>query len=543
MQPHPETTPVTSCTIIDATDRSIRQTLGETSTLARLIWVDAGLASPPLCSGLARCGRCRVRITEAAPAPHEDDREFFSAEDISAGWRLACRHAPAHGMVVHVPLPVMPHRHASRPKHPGPFRLAVDLGTTSLQWSLLAPDGTVAAQGSETNPQMGAGSDVMSRIAMARSDKGRGRLRELVLQALRRIVADVEGTPATADAVPPAGSGDEPTTACGYESRVEELCVAGNTAMTAILADESVEGLASAPYRLEMRGGTALALPGLPPAWIPPLPAPFVGGDLSAGYLAVLTDHAPAFPFVLADLGTNGEFVLALSPERTLVTSVALGPALEGIGLTFGTVAQRGAITSFTLTPGGLVPYVLDGGEADGISGTGYISLVHALLRAGLLDVDGRFIQSPSSPLAARMARSIVSHRGEPCLPLARGLYLAARDIEEILKVKAAFSLAFERLLATAQMPSHALSGIHLAGALGQHALPADLEGLGFIPPGSGGRTRAVGNTSLRGAELLLTSPPLRDTLNTWREGCTVVDLTAAPDFSAAFLRHMHFHF
>lgn len=533
-----------SCTIHDAQGRTIEQPVAATATVARLIWVDAGLAAPPLCSGLGRCGRCRVRITRHTPSPHDDDLELFTAEDIEAGWRLACRHAPAPGMEIHVPPPAMPSRRASLPAHPGPYRLAVDLGTTSLQWSLLTSDGTVTAQGSETNPQMGAGSDVMSRIAMARSDEGRGRLRELVLQAFSRIVADVERGPTSADATPPSDNpAKEVTTPLAPENRVEELCVAGNTAMTAILADAGVEGLASAPYRLDIRGGVVLALPGLPPTWIPPLPAPFVGGDLAAGYLAVLTDHAPAFPFVLADLGTNGEFVLALSPAHALVTSVALGPALEGIGLTFGTVAQKGAITAFTLSPAGLVPHIMDADEADGISGTGYISLVHALLRAGLLDVDGRFIQSPSSPLSARMARSIVSRRGEPCLPLARGLYLAARDIEEILKVKAAFSLAFERLLATAQMPSHALSGIHLAGALGQHALPADLEGLGFIPPGSGGRTRAVGNTSLRGAELLLTSPPLRDTLNTWREGCTVVDLTGAPDFSAAFLRHMHFHF
>lgn len=514
------------CTIYAPDGTAHRLPVRTDRTLAQLIWVEGGLAAPPLCSALGRCGHCRVRFVECAPLPVEKERAVLGEAALAEGWRLACRHTPAAGMVVHVPPPALPPRHATRPDRAGPYTLAVDLGTTSLQWNALAADGSIVAHGSETNPQMGAGSEVMSRIAVALTDDGRRTLRELVLTALRRIV----------DELAHAG---EPRD----DARVTELCIAGNTAMTSILADRSVAGLAAAPYRLDMPGGESMALPGLPPAWIPPQPAPFVGGDLAAGYLAVTHDLAPAYPYLLADLGTNGEFVLATSADRALVASVALGPALEGIGLTFGTVARNGAITGFALTPQGLVPQVMGGGEPLGISGTGYISLVHALLRAGLLDADGRFIHSPSSPLVTRMARSITHQRGEPCLPLAGGMHLAAGDIEEILKVKAAFSLAFERLLAAAALPCPALSGIHLAGALGQHARPSDLEGLGFLPPGTGARTRAVGNTSLRGATLLLTSPTLREALCTWREGCILVDLAAAPDFSAAFMRHMHFHF
>ena len=313
--------------------------------------------------------------------------------------------------------------------------------------------------------------------------------------------------------------------------------------MTTILANRDVSGLASTPYHLTFTGGETIDIPGLAPVWIPPQPAPFVGGDVSAGYLAILEEIRPRFPFLLADLGTNGEFVLALSSGKALVASVALGPALEGIGLTFGTVAREGAITAFTLGPQGPVAHALPGAPLSGISGTGYLSLISLLLRVGLLDADGSFIQSPASPLAARIAATLYEAGGEVRLPLTGGFYLSGVDIEEILKVKAAFSLAFERLLAAADIPSTALSGIHLAGALGLHASPLDLEGLGFLPPGTEARTRAVGNTSLRGATLLLTKPALRETLCRWREGCEVVDLAKAPDFTAAFLRHMHFHF
>ncbi|RXF73816.1 DUF4445 domain-containing protein, partial [Desulfovibrio sp. DS-1] len=388
--------------------------------------------------------------------------------------------------------------------------------------------------------------------------------------------------------------------AAGLPGPVRGLCVAGNSAMTAILLGRDVSGLATAPYRLDYAGGTAEILPELaglpdriglteltdvndraamPEVWIPPQPAPFVGGDVGAGMAALLygglaamdgagvaantlqapsldspraadTTPVPAasprFPFLLADLGTNGEFVLATGPDSALVTSVALGPALEGIGLSCGGVAQPGAIAAFSLGPAGLAPTVLP--EDDGVPaapthlcGTGYLSLLRVLLRAGLLDEDGRFVMEPHSPLARRLAASLVEVRGERRLPLPGGLHLSAGDVEEVLKVKAAFSLAYERLLAEAGLPGTALDAVYLAGALGEHARPDDLETLGFLPAGVAGRTRAVGNASLRGAELLLLRPELRARINAWRTGCRVVDLTTASDFSAAFLRHMRF--
>lgn len=56
----------------------------------------------------------------------------------------------------------------------GPFRLAVDLGTTSIHWRLLDGTGHEAASGQALNPQMGAGSDVVSRLAAARNQEGPG---------------------------------------------------------------------------------------------------------------------------------------------------------------------------------------------------------------------------------------------------------------------------------------------------------------------------------------------------------------------------------
>lgn len=560
-------------------------------SFAQALWLSqetAGKISPPaLCSGLGRCGRCRVRFLTHIPCPTKEDGEILRAEELDLGWRLACSHRITHRSLDTVlELPPLPPPSAgqghSLPQGmaaPTSLALAVDLGTTSLHWCALEipaaskekeQEPRIIAQGQEINPQMGAGSDVMSRLAYAATPAGRQLLAERVYMRLRSIMA----------ALP---------------APVHEICVAANTAMTLIMLQKDSRGLAHAPYRLSYAGGDSPPWPAmphedaLPPLYVPPLPAPFVGGDLSAGLALLLDKYQPSYPFLLADMGTNGEFILALGPHKALLTSVPLGPALEGIGLTFGNMAGPGVISQFHLQPTGLVPARLPASSAlaaeapaapvgadtthkdvepaallpasaafsqlvssplpdsalpglsAGICGTGYLSLIHALLRAGLLNADGTFCHTPASPLGARMSSLFTEVQAQSRLQLGEGLYLTAKDVEEILKVKAAFSLALETLLQTAGLSAAHLQHIYLAGALGEHVIPADLEALGILPQGAGARLQAVGNSSLQGAMLLLTKPAWRHELSLWAKACTVLDLTAAPDFTQQYMRHMRF--
>ena len=212
-------------------------------TLAQTIWLSGELSPPALCSGLGRCGACRVRFFEGTPKPCDADSAILGAEAVRGGWRLACRHAAVAGMVVELPPPPSEKRKRMdiRPDA-GPFRLAVDLGTTSIHWRLLDGTGHEAASGQALNPQMGAGSDVVSRLAAARNQEGRERLGHLVLRFLQRVVSDV-GVP------------------------VAELCIAGNTAMTSILLNEDVAGLCAAPADGAGRphGGAARSASGVDP--------------------------------------------------------------------------------------------------------------------------------------------------------------------------------------------------------------------------------------------------------------------------------------
>jgi uncharacterized 2Fe-2S/4Fe-4S cluster protein (DUF4445 family) len=415
------------------------------------------------------------------------------------------------------------------------------------------------------NPQLGAGSDVISRLSAARTPRGKKALQELVRTALQGIVLELETS---------------------FPVTVQALCLAANPAMTALALGLQTDTLAQAPYSLPLSGGTWATLPGLPPAWIPPQLSPFVGGDISAGYagIALAPDHVSpqtsseflvaqaSYPFLLADLGTNGEFLLALSPQETITASVALGPALEGIGLSQGTEAKPGAISAFSLTPKGLQPFVLEDcsemmaslkaerieaplpkgsvvenlspdSEAPlpGITGTGYLSLLSLLIKTGAMDREGHFTLS-SSPLLRRSLTLLPEQsRQGITLVLPQGHLLSATDVEEVLKVKAAFSLGLSRLLEHAEISSADLACVYVAGSLGRHADKEALETLGFFPPGLRTRIVCVGNASLTGAALLLQEPKIRESLCQWVTGVRNLDLAADPAFRNSFPKHMRF--
>ena len=66
----------------------------------------AGLAVQTPCGGAGTCGKCRVQFLAepvAVPPPTDGDRRAFSAEQLAAGWRLACRHVLTQPTRVFVP--------------------------------------------------------------------------------------------------------------------------------------------------------------------------------------------------------------------------------------------------------------------------------------------------------------------------------------------------------------------------------------------------------------------------------------------------------
>lgn len=460
---------------------------------------EVGLFAPrAVCAGIGLCGACRIRFETEAPAPVGEERQRLGADELTAGWRLACRHTPLPGQQVQC---LWDHSAVSIPAYSAEI-LAVDVGTTAIKWAYAKPD-----QGpfSIPNPQSPAGSDVLARVRYATSHpEGGNVLRMAVLGALQAMAA----------------------------RGVCEVVVAGNTVMLALLLGVPVAGLGSAPYRMPVFGGSVCLSSGLPPVYVPPPLAPFVGSDLSAGVIACLTAGLPQ-PFVLVDLGTNGEIVW-YEKGRLVVSSVPMGPAVEGVGLRWGRLAGHGVMSAVDVGPAGISPR--GQGPWQGISGTGYLSLLAALRRMGVLDRNGHFAETPSSPLGRRL-RCMVREGDMRALPVAGPVELFEADVEEFLKVKAALVTALRSVL---QQVDGRVACVAVAGALGSHVTVEDLLTLGFFPPMWRDRIQVVGNTSLRGALLLGTRQELRAVVEDLPHAVRVLDVTTEPDFASCYLGSMH---
>lgn len=513
----------------------------ESGGLLKALFAAGCFHGQPLCAGQGRCGGCRVRfLPESASAPPQAEpveRDVLGAEAVAQGWRLACRHPARSGDAVEVP--ARPSRRTALA--PGqldiapdrPLGLAVDLGTTSIHWALVdSVSAAVVATGAEPNPQMGVGGDVLSRLAFAATPERRELLAAAVFEGLAAIVREARES----------GLG-----------QVERMAVAGNPAMTHILTGADVSGLSRAPWKLSETGGREAAPPekfaaDLPSTYLPPQFAPFVGGDVSAGLAWLLEQPGVKTPFVLADLGTNGEFVLATpdGPGGTLrVASAPMGPALEGMGMRCGTLAGPGVAVRFQAGPAGLEVERLPGQPVPKLSGTGYLSLLAVLRNAGLLDEAGGF-RPPETPLARRLfgpAPFNAGDAGETSLGLPGGARLYASDVETFLKVKAAFSAVLAALLADAGLTFADLSKVYLAGALGEHARPDDLEALGFVPPGGAARTLPIGNASLKGAVRCLLDAAFRARLEGLSGRVAALDPAADPDFMRQYVSRMVFRY
>lgn len=430
----------------------------------------------------------------------------ISAAELAAGWRLSCMHRVVEDCQI-----VLPRATPAVPVTKHGDRIAIDIGTTRIKWSVTSDDGGYSEY-AIINPQMGVGSEVMSRLRYAlSSDAARTHLRESIVSILRMLVRD---------------------------SAARAVAIAGNSVMIALLLDIPLDGLAYAPYALPWAGGSTVTISkAIPEVYVPPLLGPFIGADISAG-LAYLWTQKPQYPFLLADLGTNGEFVLAVDEEHFHACSVPMGPSIEGVGLCCGALAGSGVASRFSLGPKGLE--WATNAPLQGISGTGYISLLATLRRLGLLDIAGHFVE-PAMPLARKIAAQFQNTRMGRILSLDGDIYLAERDVEEFLKAKAAVNVAIRTLLNRAGVGQQDLARIYTAGAIGEHLVPADVITLGFFPECALERIDMVGNTSLAGTMMALERDDVRYWLSSLTERVTVEALVDDAGFQGQYFQAMQF--
>jgi uncharacterized 2Fe-2S/4Fe-4S cluster protein (DUF4445 family) len=515
--------------------------------------VGAGVLLRADCGGKGRCGKCVVRVIEPANAGDTtgaSGQEILSREQVDSGYRLGCRVKVNAEMTIDIPdfsllapevaqkgPTTLPESIKVNCEHKAPFGIAVDLGTTTIALYLCdLTNGSVSASISLRNPQVMLGDDVMSRITAV--SQSNGALRRLQKMAVKAMEWGIESLCRS--------TGTKPES-------IGSVVVVGNSTMIHLFLGETPEPIGVYPYEpvFKEERQVSAAEVGLrfnPEAIVRTLPliSGFLGADIVGAAMAVDMDKAPEGT-LLADVGTNGEIIL-MGAEGFSATSCATGPAFEGASIRHGMHAISGAIDAVRVDArsGAADCSVIQKNPANpkkvsGICGSGVVSAVAELYRAGLILADGRF-DTNAFPDHFQldhndMPEYILASAGET--QSGKAVTLAQKDIRAIQLAKGALFAGIQMLCAEKgyAKPLRLL----IAGAFGSYIKKDDAMTIGMFPETAAGNIEIVGNAAGAGAVLALFDDDYRAKACDIARNTEVLELALHPDFQDIFIKSLAF--
>ena len=418
------------------------------------------------------------------------------------------------------------------------FAIAFDLGTTTVVATLLDLEtGTPAAVRSMLNRQQPFGADVITRISATMMDDAA--LDSLQLRAHETMAQLAEEVCAEARVDP---------------GEVYEVTVCGNVTMTQLALGMDPEPLSMAPFVVTTHDPPPLLAAdfGIPvhpraPAFAFPSLGAYVGGDIVAGMLATgLTRDKRLRLFI--DVGTNSEIALG-NQDAVVATAAPAGPAFEAAQIRCGMRAADGAIEGVRIAGGELSLEVIGDVEPVGMCGSGLVDCVSELVRTGLLDHSGRFVDDETAAsiapgIADRLTfvgkeRVFVMHpRGED--PEA-GIFLSQRDVRELQFAKASISTGWQILLDELGATPDDIAQVLLAGSFGQYLSAASAIRIGLVPRMALPRIVSAGNVAGEGAKIAALSLRERAEARAIVSEVRYVELSGRADFNDRFIDELAF--
>lgn len=486
--------------------------------------VEGGYTVPMPCGGKGICGRCGV---SASGSLTRREPGVSGVRDDGEGSFLACT-----TLITGDATATISRREAEAgqpiafPTDSSNYAFAADIGTTTVQVSAVDLDrGRAYRTCSFLNPQRRYGHDVISRVSHASSPDERDVLASLIRKSLLAHIGKMSAE-------------------SGITDRVRSLCISGNTAMTHLFLNLDPSPLGRFPYkplhtRFEgyhcadigfdlFRNATLIALPAV---------SGFLGGDFLGG-LTLLYDMGFQRNFFFIDIGTNGEMCVCGKNGVTVATSCAMGPALEGMNISYGMTASDGAITGVEPANGRLSLSVYGNGHPVGIAGTGLIALIAEFVHAGAISPDGRIQADENSfPLGCRIGKS----GSVKTIFISDPISVSQADIRALQLAKAASRSAAVLMLRESGIPAEDISDVCISGAFGLHLDIDKFNALGFIPAFPNARYHFLGNTSLSAAERACIDGDFTARMNRAADSIRVLDLSRHPDFNDLFIASIGF--
>ncbi len=223
------------------------------------------------------------------------------------------------------------------------------------------------------------------------------------------------------------------------------------------------------------------------------------------------------------------------------VTSTPSGPAFEGYATEWGISASDGAIERIYIDPDTLeVLYRTIGDKpALGICGSGYVDAIAEMMKAGILNNRTGFNEKSKSIRRGEEGNEIVIASKEDS-GVGKDIVVTQKDVNEIVKAKAAIHAAITILLEHLKMREGDIDKILLAGAFGSYIDSDNAITIGMLPELDLDKIVSIGNAAGSGAKLALLNVDERARAEEISGKAVFIELATHPRFVEEYVNSMY---
>lgn len=398
------------------------------------------------------------------------------------------------------------------------YAVVIDIGTTNLAASLynMKTSEKICSLEHE-NPQVTLGLDVLTRVHLAMAGKA-DELHKLLIDGLNSLIKKLCESSGVA------------------YSDIYAGVIAGNTIMSHFFANLNVSNIPIEPYiptchKFGFLKASELGINIHPESliYIYPNAGSYVGGDIISGILSsgIYKDELPS---LLIDVGTNAEIVLGCK-DWMLVGAGAAGPALESGISEIGMRAIDGAIYSVSIEKDCEVKIKTIGNkEPIGVCGSGMIELISEMFQAGIINRQGKFQKKCPSIVEQNGNRGFLIYNSG-----SKTLIIYDHDIENFLRSKAAMFTFLYVLTRSVGMRFKDIHRVYISGAFGGGINAEKAVRIGMIPAIDKSKIIALGNSSLKGTEMLLRNSDLLTDIDSICKLITYKEMNTESEFMKEF--------
>jgi uncharacterized 2Fe-2S/4Fe-4S cluster protein (DUF4445 family) len=412
--------------------------------------------------------------------------------------------------------------------------IAIDLGTTRVVLRLINLEtGAAVAETAFDNPQIAIGPDVLERIHFSDNEANLSKINRLIIDGFNE---NISGLCEKSDV---------------NIQDVFLLAVSGNTSMCHLFLGLPPNHIIREPYipvvntfNTVLAKELGIRINDTARIFIFPNVGSYFGGDLISGIIYSRL-HCQDDISILVDVGTNAEVVLG-NKDWLVACAGAAGPALEGGVSKIGMTAMPGVIDRVVINPeGGIFDlHTIEELRPKGICGSGMIDMMAQLFLSGMVDIRGRFVASRCKD---RLKESdgirrivLVSSKNSAT---GQELSISQVDIDSLVRSKAAMYTILETIARYVGITFDDLSTFYIAGTFGSFINPRSAISIGMIPDLPEETYCSLGNSSLGGATMVLTSRKVLDEVAGIRDRITYLELNVNQEFmnrfsAAKFLPH-----